>query len=382
MRLSTLVTQQAAVLLFIFLSTPYPAYATVIERRVNCPQNPTSANSAGIGVELETTRIVFDSKDCSKSDTDKSKGQGVANRQGDNWELTVDTSQNVAGKLNAEYILDGTKIKLDTGKAAEAAAAVADDIVISDLSTISYQSLLTFVLQRAWNPSADMADPKVDVKDSPCNPWTITAPPKGGSVDNIGWSVQVTAALPLEAIQDLIRKAIANEASALLPGIQAGRNVVYVTKEFFQAKPNDISSDSVKDDVLGFFSLVMSYAKGTLKFSRGDSPKNIISLMPRTDWTNLFKQVQSEVPGTLYDIVKILACYRYIDDEVDGTLDAPKSNGRIDQDTFTLVGDTEVKVSVKDWMQSIQDGQSPDKLSEADKVIDGSIGALKDTLNN
>lgn len=38
--------------------------------------------------------------------------------------------------------------------------------------------------------------------------------------------------------------------------------------------------------------------------------------------------------------------------------------------------------TVKDWMQSIQDGKSPDRLSEIDQVIDGSIGGLKDALEN
>ena len=85
--------------------------------------------------------------------------------------------------------------------------------------------------------------------------------------------------------------------------------MVYVTKDFFQAKPNGISSDTVKDDVLGFFSLVVSYAKGAKDEEEDTSPKEIISLMPRTDWTNLFNQVKPAVPGTLYDIVNILACY-------------------------------------------------------------------------
>ena len=154
-----------------------------------------------------------------------------------------------------------------------------------------------------------MQDPHVDIQDSPCNPWTITQPEEGGGAGGIGWAPQVTAPLPLEAIQDLFSKAVGSQSSPLLSRINPGRGMVYVTKDFFQAKPNGISSDTVKDDVLGFFSLVVSYAKGAKDEEEDTSPKEIISLMPRTDWTNLFNQVKPAVPGTLYDIVKILACY-------------------------------------------------------------------------
>ena len=145
-----------------------------------------------------------------------------------------------------------------------------------------------------------MQDPKVDVEKSTCNPWTIIKPLKDGAAANLGWALQVTAPLPLEAIHDLVGKAIANEASPLLPGIRPGKGMVYVTKEFFQANPNGISSDSVKADVLGFFSLVMSYAKGALTVTSGNNPKTIVSIMPRTDWTNLFYQIKPVVPGSLY----------------------------------------------------------------------------------
>jgi len=162
-----------------------------------------------------------------------------------------------------------------------------------------------------------MKDPNVDVEDSSYNPWTIISPKTGGAAGSLSWALQVTAALPLEAIHDLISKATGGAPSALLPGIRPGQNMVYVTKDFFQAHPNDISPDTVKDDVLGFFSLVTSYAKGAKKESVDESPKNIISIMPRTDWTNLFKRLNSPVPSPLYDIVKILACYKNVDGGVE-----------------------------------------------------------------
>ncbi|KAL8833008.1 MAG: hypothetical protein Q9176_008112 [Flavoplaca citrina] len=287
-------SQQIALLLLLFLSLLlHPCAAAVVRRgdyRISQPgedddvdpaptlDGPTADGSPGIGVEFETFGVIFESEDC---------------------------------RLSAEYILDGTQIKLDTGKAAEATAGVANDI--SD-----------------WNPFKGMQDPKVDVVDSTCNPWTIIQPSVDRAFPNLEWAMQVTAPLPLEAIHDLFRKAIANEASPLLPMFSPATNMVFVTTDFFQSKPNGISKDSVGDDVLGFFSLLISYAKRASRVTRDNSPKTIISIMPRTDWTT--------VPGQVYELVKVLACYKHDGKEI--------------------------------------------KLSEADKVIDGSVGGLGKAFEN
>lgn len=55
---------------------------------------------------------------------------------------------------------------------------------------------------------------------------------------------------------------------------------------------------------------------------------------------------------------------------MDGQTFIVESNGKSESTT------------VKDWMQSIQDGKPPDRLSEIDKVIDGSIGRFKDALED
>ena len=154
MRVSSLSPQRAAILLPVLLSIPLNVCATAIERRGNCCpgscddddngnqaptlDGPTSDKAPGMGVEFETAGIKFASADCDKPSTDSSKGKMVGNRQGENWKLTADTTFNEAGLLDAEYILDGTQIKLDTGKASEAAEAVANDIVIFSLSLLSF----------------------------------------------------------------------------------------------------------------------------------------------------------------------------------------------------------------------------------------------------
>ena len=103
-----------------------------------------------------------------------------------------------------------------------------------------------------------------------------------------------------------------------------GKNMVSVTKDFQQSKPNGISSDSVKADVLGFFSLVISYAKAATEITsppryENGSPKNKLSMMPRTEFVTLYAQLKGTLPGSdsLYNLIKVLACYRYYEDEIE-----------------------------------------------------------------
>lgn len=89
--------------------------------------------------------------------------------------------------------------------------------------------------------------------------------------------------------------------------------MVWVSKDFFQSSPNSITSDGVKDDVLGFFSLIMSYSKSARQEDEDDSPKELTSIMPRSDFTTIFAQVKPQVPlnpNSLYQLVKVLACYK------------------------------------------------------------------------
>ena len=150
------------------------------------------------------------------------------------------------------------------------------------------------------------------VQGSNCNPWKIILPEHGGQADQIKWGPQVTAPLPLEGISDLFSKVIVDTPSDLLPTIRLLK-MVWVSKDFFQSNPNTISADSVKADVLGFFSLILSYAKNAGQQDEDKSPKELTSIMPRTEFTTIFAQVKPTVPlnpNTLYGLVKVLACYK------------------------------------------------------------------------
>ena len=89
---------------------------------------PTSDGTAGIGAEFESPMFTFTKSTCSKADMDLAKRQIVAGRTGKNFNLTAD-SVGSPGILNAEYILDVQQIKVGSGDAATAAAAVAQDLI-------------------------------------------------------------------------------------------------------------------------------------------------------------------------------------------------------------------------------------------------------------
>ena len=109
-----------------------------IQRRANADCNPnpsatddgpTSDQSAGIGVEFESTDVLIkpDSAQCTADLIALLKGTSIGPRSGQNWILTGDTT--TGSSLSDEYILDGRAIKIgatgadSVGTAAGAVAA-------------------------------------------------------------------------------------------------------------------------------------------------------------------------------------------------------------------------------------------------------------------
>lgn len=159
MHFSSLSPKHAAILIPLILSSLVTAYPSNQKRQDGSDDScddeaptsdgPTSDKSAGLGVEFECSAIIFASPECSAGDTNQAKGKVVGGRKDTNWELTTDTTQGIAGRLTAEYILDGTVIKIGDGTASTAAAAASSDLVrinlifgISDTTLIELRSLI------------------------------------------------------------------------------------------------------------------------------------------------------------------------------------------------------------------------------------------------
>lgn len=154
------------------------------------------------------------------------------------------------------------------------------------------------------------------IDQNECNNWKITSPENSGDAAQITFSSQATAPMPLEAVQDLFGKAIRGETTVLLPG-RTPAGTVYVTKDFFQTSPGGLAPDSLKDDILGFFSLVLSYAKADKSEDTltGGSVKDVTSIMPRNDFSLIYKLLKDSgampsIQGSLWDLVSTLSCYK------------------------------------------------------------------------
>ena len=151
----------------------------------------------------------------------------------------------------------------------------------------------------AWNSYSDMPNNEWNIEGNNCNPWAIIEPQTGNGAGDLTWATQVTAPLPFEAINDLFAAALVNPVtSPLLPGYRPWMGITSVIQDFFQSSPNGISPDSVKADVLGFFSLIISYVKKATPITDNPSydvrsPKYTTSIMPRTEFVTLYAQVKS-----------------------------------------------------------------------------------------
>ncbi|KAK4690725.1 hypothetical protein P7C71_g6131, partial [Lecanoromycetidae sp. Uapishka_2] len=295
-------------------NVPYPPVMPLQEiaaQEAATDDAPTPDSSAGIGMEFEAGSLRF------KSDTLAAKG--------DNAQTDAYIAGN-PGFLNAEYILNGKLIKLGTGDLKRAAAAVQDSLS---------------------NPNT------VTVTDCNIDDWKIDRPENPGDVDQIAWEPQATAPMPLEGIQELISTVVGDQLP--ISPLLIENDMVLVTKDFFQKV--DVKPENLTDDVLGFFSLMMSYIKADWTFGDSGSIKKLVPIMPRTDFTSIYiSQMKKTIPSSeFYDVCKELACFRN-----DGSGIAPGP-------------------SIKDWIQGISQGIAPDALSVADAR---SIGALGPTMEN
>lgn len=160
----------------------------------------------------------------------------------------------------------------------------------------------------------------ITVETDKLGDWMITSPEAPDEASKLGWQPQVTVPMPLAAINDIMLKYVRNEQSVLLPKIRRLK-ITAVTKDFFQSKPFNMDGSAVSQDVMGFLSLVLSYAKNARLMDEDTSIKDLTSVMPRTDFTTIYGLIKSELPThaegwSLYTLVNILSCYENTGNDV------------------------------------------------------------------
>ena len=113
--------------------------------------------------------------------------------------------------------------------------------------------------RNSWNLSTDRPHDEWNIADNAHGSWKAMFPSRATGQANLVWAVQATASLPIEAISDLVVVALTN--AVILPLLLVARprrKVVFVTRGFFQFKPNRVSSNGDRCDVTGCFSLKIS----------------------------------------------------------------------------------------------------------------------------
>ncbi|ROW16232.1 hypothetical protein VPNG_01972 [Cytospora leucostoma] len=227
--------------------------------------------------------------------------------------------------------------------------------------------------------------------------WEVKSITSKASI--MAWGKQATGPMPLEAIHYLINLAVTKQKNILI-GAKTS-NFVYVTKEFFQANPLGIKEADVKDDVLGFFSLILTYAKSAPKLEQAGALKALSSIMPRTNFLMMYKLVQSGLKpylkkqGDLYTLVKYLACWENDYDHDEKKLHTVAvshgfcklQNGKMvpteeifrDEMKFTykFKGAKSENVSIKDWIDNLQALEKDSLEEDLDTWMWAQFGGLE-----
>ena len=327
-----------------------------------------------------------------KQQTDKwivsIKGQILNGQKHPGWSLTAEDNSGDAANIVAEYIIDGTTVKIGSGRLASVVNDVIDHFA-------------------QWAPKKDGPGISVD-KFTQYGLWELRAPTTF-SLQGQLFGPQVTAALPLEAIQNLFVMARkTKKRNDILTTFDRVIVRMHLVEAAHLKGPNGVhfglQDGDLTDDFLGFLSMVTSYAKGADSVTPTVGPKMILPIMARTDHATIYSQISSKLSGShscpsLYSIIRLCAMYtgdgtNHLDDkwQMDGVhpQDPVNIEQRISDESSDILrvmkfswdnderGTANRKSSllVKDWIDGLQH-QNVDLLVDKDRTIDGQIGKLR-----
>ena len=181
---------------------------------------------------------------------------------------------------------------------------------------------MLFDLQEKFAPWTGKKPNTVELLDpvnDKCKTWEISKPSHEQDWKNLIWQWQITAPMPLAAIDELFRQMKGVSVNPLLPFAKRSKDkMVWVNKAFFESDPQGNKQEDVSEEVRGFFSMIMTYVKenGKQVGAHQQSPKGMSSIMPRTDFATMYQSVKDKIKGKdLYELVKILSCYTNEEDE-------------------------------------------------------------------
>ncbi|KAF2823988.1 hypothetical protein CC86DRAFT_409001 [Ophiobolus disseminans] len=392
-------------------------FSTLLLLANGAPAPRANDDSPGIGVELEIRQFEIVNNDPkAKNPPDKNKalaavkGAGLVvpgqKTCGTNWALTAEHIRDDIETLTFEWIIDGLRTKLRNGGDAKDEGS----LVLPEIWKEIQKAL------EDWAPGKEKGTELTIKGAEEYGKWKVPKP-RVFHTGLMSPGVQITAPLPLSGIQDLISIAKKGGNSPLLPIMKSkfSRFVLIEKKdldEWYEPKRID-------DDMLGFYSLLMSYVKVGSTASAADTggPKQALPIMPRTSFVTMYnvwadglekdkcpKRKRGKEKTRLYEIVQVLAKKNGIKNVDSTKFHWPKDAEAIQYNAVQAGGNCEPpsnrmtlnvakvnvnwpskrhdfaakELSVKTWINYLDDDTHVnDLLATMDKAVyDGQIGAL------
>ena len=195
--------------------------------------------------------------------------------------------------------------------------------------------------QNQWKPSkSSKTEINIDGFDD-LGQWYVASPAEWTGANTVFFGAQITTSMPLDAVYKLMKDAKAGKSSEVYAsGLSKKNSNIHIVQkqDFADAKLTDIKENDITDDFLGFFTLLVSYAKSTKDMKPSEGPKHSLSVMPRTDFAAMYAMFKAKIEPQyqggcwdLYSIVKALA--KKQGDGGSGT-DSRYSGDQLDTQTF------------------------------------------------
>ncbi|KAL8910952.1 MAG: hypothetical protein Q9171_003819 [Xanthocarpia ochracea] len=276
-----------------------------IPASVAAPHTKRALDVPGLGVELEVAQIIYEPKGKKYEDMDQERREQLKgaiitpigfgrDHPKENWEITAEISG--TNKPFTEIIIDGRKNEIGkhgTQKLGEQITTYMGD----------------------WAPCRDK-ECKVQIEGfAEYNPWDVQWPRQETKFDQLRNSPQVTAAMPLEGLLQVLKDGKDKKDNVLAnKGQSYNDKIVIPTKDSFKDF-GKIKEDDITDEFLGFFSLLTTYCVVAKDNDERNGPKRSLNIMPRTDFLGMYKKFIeeklraeiSECGNSLYTIVSTVS---------------------------------------------------------------------------
>ena len=336
------------------------------------------------------------------------------------WKPTAEIFHNDASQVTTEVIIDGGSATSFRGVPLVAGG---------DVGARLGKEIFTWITSATnlWKDGGAASQAQIDgfTDLDPELHWELEESGQKLTVDRLTWGLQVTAPFPLGRLLRII-PSITNEAAPERSELVPNPKFKMIDSCYFPYQGTTTRAvwedAEITDDVRVYVSLVMAYIKAGKSSNLADGPKHAISIMPRTDFKAMYREL---VKGKIDGIVKEMSnkngywnrehAAKGKDHEGTTITDftswmyaicvttetcenpAPKSDAKPSKWAKKTSDFTNIQIAyksnnpdkpfgptVKEWLDGIADGKpGVDAVTAADEEYrGGQVGSLKDTFEH